>query len=316
MKRIYSLLLTAGLVCMTGTTMAGPICPASNAVGVPGIGDGCSVPNVVGILFPDIAAFKSTFTHACNQHDKCYSTLGTSYGECDGSFYSDMRSACRSRFHPIFRPVEYTVCNDVAGRYYAAVLAFGSQYNPLPGIQAEALQRSRQMQTQVNSDVCGTIPSETTLYSSGLQSEINSTFLTYAGRAPTVYEFFNAVNAGDIVNNRSAWSSQLISNAIQAAGVTPPAVGYVRDNGSWGNSVTLTASPNVANVNYSWNLDIINTTGPVVAVPMLYPQYDFQWSFEGYLKATAPNGTRNLVLVREHVYESGWCASTPGSNCN
>jgi hypothetical protein len=314
MKLTHSLFLTTGLVCMTGTAMAGPICAPSNAVGLPGIGDGCSVPSVAGILFPDIAAFKGTFTPACNQHDKCYSTLGTSYGECDGNFYSNMRSACRSRFHPIFQPVEYFVCNDVAGRYYAAVVAYGSQYNPLPGIQAEALQRSRQMQVRVDSDVCGTTPGETTLYSSGLQSEINSAFLTYAGRAPTVYEFFAAVNAGDIVNNRSAWSSQLVSRAIQAASVTPPAVSYVR-SGGWGDPVTLTASPNVPSVNYRWNLDVINTTGPSVAIPMVYPEYNFHWSFEGYLKATAPNGTRNMVLVREHVYELGWCGSSPGQAC-
>lgn len=314
MKLIHSFFLTTGLVCMTGAAMAGPICAPSNAVGLPGIGDGCSVPSVAGILFPDIAAFKGTFTPACNQHDKCYSTLGTSYGECDGNFYSNMRSACRSRFSPIFQPVEYFVCNDVAGRYYAAVVAYGSQYNPLPGIQAEALQRSRQMQARVDSDVCGTTPGETTLYSSSLQSEINSAFLTYAGRAPTVYEFFAAVNAGDIVSNRSAWSSQLISKAIQAASMTPPAVGYVRGGGS-GDPVTLTASPNVPGVNYRWNLDVINTTGPFVSIPMVNPQYNFHWSFEGYLKATAPNGTRNMVLVREHVYELGWCGGSPGQAC-
>ncbi len=314
MKTIYSFLLTAGLAFVTNAAMAGPICAPSNAIGLPGIGDGCSVPTAAGILFPDIAAFKGTFTPACNQHDKCYSTLGTSYGECDGNFYSEMRSACRSRFNPILRPVEYFVCNDVASKYYAAVVAYGSQYNTLPGIQAEALQRSRQMQARVENDVCGTTPSDTTLYSESLQSEINSAFLTYAGRAPTVYEFFSAANAGDIVNNRTAWSSQLIVKATQAASVSPPALNYVR-TGGMGTPVVLTASPNSPGTNYMWNLDVALTTGPSVSLPMFYPEYDFRWSFSGYLKATAPDGTRNMMLVRGIVYEQGTCGSTPGQIC-
>lgn len=314
MKRIHSIFLTASLISMAGTAMAGPICAPSDAAGIPGIGDGCSIPSAAGILFPDIAAFKSTFTPACNQHDKCYSTLGTSYGECDGNFHSNMRSACRSRFNPLFRPVEYAICNDTASKYYLAVVAYGSQYNPLPGIQADALNRSRQMQYRVDADICGTIPSETTLYSNGLQSEINSAFLTYAGRAPTAYEFFDAVNAGDIVNNRAAWSSQLVGKAMQAANVTPPPVSYVRGS-DWNSPVTLTASPNVPNVGYLWNLDVIRTNGPSVAIPLVYPQYNFSWSLSGYLKATAPNGARNLVLVRENIFEQGWCSSSPENAC-
>jgi hypothetical protein len=37
-------------------------------VGVEGIGDGCSA-SIAGYLLPEIAAFRSTSTNACNAHD-------------------------------------------------------------------------------------------------------------------------------------------------------------------------------------------------------------------------------------------------------
>lgn len=313
MREIASLGVALSLLTMAAAATAS-ICPPSHAVGVPGIGDGCSVPDGVGILFPDIGAFRSTFTPACNAHDKCYSTLGTSYGECNGAFISNMRSACRSRFNPFLRPVEFALCNDTANRYYAAVEAYASMQNPLPAIQADALQRSRQMQARVEGDICGTTPAETTLFSGGLMDQINGAFQAYAGRPPTVYEFFDAVNAGDIVNNRTGWEALLTNKAVAAASAFPPAVGYTR-LGAWG-AVTLAASPSLPGVSYLWRLDVGNTAGPTVAIPMYQPPYDFEWSFSGYLKATGPNGARNMVLVREWVYEYGWCARTPDMPCN
>jgi len=312
MRKIRALAIAASTFLVSSIVLAGgSICPASNAVGVEGIGDGCST-SIAGYIFPDIAIFKSTFTSSCNAHDKCYSTLGTTYGECNGRFLSDMRSACRSKFNPFFFPGEYSACYASANHYYAGVEAWGSIADPLPGIQSEALSRSRQMQAQVDGNVCGTTPEATTLYSAGLISQINNTFSTYAGRLPTVYEFLDAVNAGNIVADRNSWNATLISKAGFAASVQPPLVSYTKSQTD--TRLLLAINPTQPGASYFWKASG-TASGPTWEIPMRMPKYDTSWALEGFVKATSSTGVRNMQVIDIKVFERGWCSSRPGIAC-
>lgn len=235
------------------TPYAAPLCPPSNAVNVEGIGDGCSIPDGVDIAFPQIGAFQSAFTPACNRHDKCYSTLGTTTSECNDQFLADMRRSCR--ISPGARPValsflpslpnpfdprppkpptppglptppgfpsptdplEDPVCNDVARQYFLAVKLYSDSYpERIKSIQAEALSRSRQLENQVNSGICETSPEGTTLYSNSLIYKINNAFVSSVGRNPSTSEFFRVINSGTFLNDRATWEANLGTSAQQA----------------------------------------------------------------------------------------------------
>jgi len=49
--------------------------------------NGCSIP-VIGF------AFDAKFKPACDQHDRCYMTLGKQKSECENAFYNDMKEIC------------------------------------------------------------------------------------------------------------------------------------------------------------------------------------------------------------------------------
>ena len=81
--------LAAFLALLAAATFAQAaigICPQSDAVGVIGIGDGCSLPPGSRTVLPEIGVFKGAFTESCNWHDKCYSTIGTNNDQCDNNF--------------------------------------------------------------------------------------------------------------------------------------------------------------------------------------------------------------------------------------
>jgi hypothetical protein len=309
--RLIAVVASAGANIAYATT----VCPPSNAIGRDGIGDGCTVP-LAGALFPNISAFKGTFTAACNSHDKCYTTLGASYSECNPKFLSDMRSACRSAFHPILRPVEFQLCYDTATHYFLAVEDYAQREDPMGrgGHQADALTRSRALAAQVNADVCGTTPELTTLYSASLIAQINQAFLANAARPPTIYEFFDAVNGGDIVARRSQWEALLTSTAMSAAAITPPSAAYTVSSQTA--PVVLAASNAGAGASYLWALNIGRSSATNVSVPQTYPQYNYEWEVIGFLKVTNTSGWRNMQLIKAHILEPGWCATTPGSHCN
>jgi len=111
----------------------GNICPILNST-EPGLADGCTTnPGGDGVgdygyIFPYVGIFKSTFTGACNNHDKCYATLGADYAGCDQNFYSDLRSACLSKYNPLLRPAEYSTCMHSADLYYAGVSAWRANH--------------------------------------------------------------------------------------------------------------------------------------------------------------------------------------------
>jgi hypothetical protein len=220
-----NLLLAVALAFGVSALSAAPLCPQSNAVNVQGIGDGCTIPPGSSVLFPQIGAYQSMFTPACQRHDKCYSTLGTSYAECDGRFLNDMQSACNQISSakrnwlgvliglPPGAPgfADPVSCHSTALQYSGAVSAWRSTQDPLPGIQAEALRRSRSLETTLQSEACETVPEATSLFSASLVSKVNNTFQTYLGRQPTVLEFFQAVNSANVVSNPAGWEAQLPS---------------------------------------------------------------------------------------------------------
>ena len=63
---------------------AGRCAPTSNRCGPPGL----------GFVVPDCPLGVVCFFEACNEHDICYGTCGTSRAACDGEFFEDLGSIC------------------------------------------------------------------------------------------------------------------------------------------------------------------------------------------------------------------------------
>jgi hypothetical protein len=204
--------------------LAAPVCPPSNAVNIQGIGDGCTT-LIASSILPDIGRFKSQFTASCNAHDKCYTTLGASYGKCDGEFLANMRNSCDSmtitkterigawlgiREATITLPhPEQPACKLAANKYYGAVSGWGSAVNPLPSMQNEAMYRSYLMEQKVLRGECETTPENTTLYSAELIAKVNSIFASYTNRLPSMPEFFRAINGSGSTLNNPQWETRV-----------------------------------------------------------------------------------------------------------
>lgn len=279
-----------------------------------GLTDGCSVPGAATWVFPDVGLFKSTFTPACQNHDHCYSSLGSNYSECNGNFLSDMRSACNSTYTALSGPV-YIACLGAASEYYSAVVAYSVAANPLGGIQQDALRASRNLRTQVNGDICATTPQLSNLYDSSVIDLVNTAFKNYAHRAPTMYEFEDTVNDGDLTADRSGWISLVNQHAIAAAVVTPPSVDLTYFQPGTEFYVT-TPTPGA---NYVWS-DLTNMRAAGTAiVPIPKPVYSTTYTFGGVLRASINvNGVlvRNqAVLQNVNLSVYGSCGPKKGGPC-
>ena len=284
-----------------------------------GLTDGCSVPGAATWVFPDVGVFKSTFTPACRNHDHCYSSLGSNYSECNGNFLSDMRSACNSTYTVLSGPV-YLACLDAASKYYSAVVAYSVAANPLGGIQHDALVASRILQTQVDTDACATTPQLSNLYDGSVIDTINNAFQTYAHRAPTIYEFEDTVNDGDLTADRAGWTSLVNQHAIAAAAVTPPSVAYA----FWAIDGDFELSAPTTGATYSWSgLIGLNASadGHSAAATVGVQKYDVTATVGGVLRASVtpyPGATpvRNQAIIpTETVTISGWCAHNKTQHC-
>jgi hypothetical protein len=279
-----------------------------------GLTDGCSVPGGLTWAFPDVGIFKSTFTPACVNHDHCYSSLGSNYSECNGNFLSDMQSACNSTYTVLSGPV-YTACMSSASEYYSAVVAFAAYANPLGGIQQDALLASRTLQTQVNSDTCATTPQLSNLYDSSVVDLINNAFQNYAHRLPTIYEFEDTVNDGDLTADRTGWIALVNQHAIAAAVVTPPSVAITYFPPTSAFSVTTPT----ASATYAWSyLTNMRTSGTSI-VPIAHPVYSTTYTVGGILRASETvNGVvvRNqYILQNENISVYGSCGPVKGGPC-
>lgn len=279
-----------------------------------GLTDGCSVPGAATWVFPDVGLFKSTFTPACQNHDHCYSSLGSNYSECNGNFLSDMRSACNSTYTVLSGPV-YVACLGAASEYYSAVVAYSVAANPLGRIQQNALAFSRSLRTQVNADACATTPQLSRVYDSSVVDLINNAFQSYAHRAPTIYEFMDSVNDGDLTADRSGWISLLNQHAIAAATVTPPSVALTYFQPGTEFYVT-TPTPNAV---YTWSyLTNMEASGTAI-LPIPQPKYSTTYTFGGILRASlVVNGVtvRNQAIVEnQNLSVYGWCGPKKGGPC-
>jgi hypothetical protein len=314
------LLVVSFFIPLASSPLYASICSQSDAQGFSGIGDGCST-HYAEYAIPSVGAFKGAFTNSCNKHDKCYSQLGTDYSACDSAFYSNMRSDCSSNYNPILLGPIYADCIATANLYYSAVTGWRSSGQvETRDLQYDALNRSISTQSSVDSDTCGTTAERTTIYAPSLITRINTSFQTYAGRSPTIYEFLDAVNwrsgTQNFVSDQAAWSSALYNKSVAAASAPPPAVGWWLDYpGTYG--VTFRATPVVPGANYLWKIGTTGS-GPSLAFSYFPPQYDRKITYSGFLKATGSNGARNMALVETSVTLPGTCASKPGPNvhCN
>jgi hypothetical protein len=101
--------------------------------------DGCSGwsnPNQVPDTYGSV-----NFTEGCNQHDRCYYTLGSNWNTCNERLYSDLRAACerdlrvwvpplkvrgrtiKEGFYLPPEPGSLIACYGIASKYYEGVQA-------------------------------------------------------------------------------------------------------------------------------------------------------------------------------------------------
>jgi len=303
--------LLASLIFLGSVPAMAQICAPSNAVGLDGIGDGCST-HGAEYVFPEIGVFKSTFTPACDVHDKCYTQLGADYAQCDSAFYEDLRNRCDSKFNQWLQPGEWAFCRQTAFEYYTGVKQWGAKPSERQNMQRDARNRSLWQQSFVDTDTCGTTPERTTLYAPGLVTQINNAYLSYTGRLPTVYEFMATANAGDIVNDRAGWNSLLYTLASQAAGVQLPSVAWTHVGSREDFTQTLSVNPVQPGIAYRWRLTLGFGDGPTKIIYLQEPRYNATYQIKGFLKATSPSGVRNLAIVDYEVRVRGSCGAFSG----
>jgi hypothetical protein len=288
------------------------VCVTPPLAGTVGLDDGCSVPGIATWVFPDVGIFKSTFTPACDNHDHCYSALGATASECNDKFLGDMQSACNSNFTVLSGPV-YAACMDTANKYYSAVVAYSVAQNPVGAIQVKSEARSQTMGQWIAADTCATTPELSGAYDTSVISQINGAFQSYAHRLPTIYEFMQTVNDGDLLADRAGWNNRVIQHAIAAASVTLPSV-----NLNW-NAVyqTYTVSPVTPGATYKWlALEGLRSSSGTSAVAWANgAPYNTVVTVGAVLSATL-NGVRNQVIVPEHLITvRGTCGPSAGDPC-
>jgi hypothetical protein len=298
------------------------ICPVTvpDRAVFPGIGDGCTtdVPGYpdASYVFPHVGIFKSTFTGSCNNHDKCYSLLGTDYGSCDSGFWSDMQSACRSKYNPLLRPAEFAACMHTADLYYAGVSAWRSSHpEQARALQLDALNRSRLMQASIDGDVCGTTPERASIYATSLINRVRSTFQSYVGRAPTIYEFTRTVNWGDNVRNyvldRAGWDANLYTSAT-GAGQVPPIGWWISTLGDYGHTFSVTP---VVSGSYFWRIPD-QSSNTSISLSYWPPMFNRTVRYSGFVRVQVGN-VKNMALVEQNIVLPGTCAPNNGPwvNC-
>lgn len=76
----------------------------------------------------------ANFTEACNNHDRCYGTLGSGKTNCDNRFYNEMIDRCDSTYDDWWEKISRPPCYGSAELYFRAVQAFGeSAYSESQG---------------------------------------------------------------------------------------------------------------------------------------------------------------------------------------
>jgi hypothetical protein len=305
MSRSLARLVGVGFCLSLAGSASAQLCEPVHYV-ADGIGDGCSSP---GGFVSDVLLFRGVFTPSCDQHDQCYSTLGSSVDHCDNEFWSNMRSACRDNYDPFWMAPFYAACVTVASQYYTFVRGYGALHHPYPEIQRNILNLSRALQSRVEAGTCGTAPELTNLYRPELIDDVNNAWLASAGRLPTIYEFLAAVNDGPgwgIVENYAQWHDLMLANAQGAASVHPPELTITSPRDSTTQYIALTLPPTVVGslrLNW-WGSDF----GLLYAEPLHQPLWNVSWYIEGFAQGRdLQTGVRNLKMFKVRVFEKGSC---------
>jgi len=83
-------------------------------------GEVCGSGEIGDFLVPD-EPFGFDFREACQRHDDCYGTCGSSRRDCDRQFLSDARNRCAQ-----YRGLQREACRATAQIYYIAIRTFGA----------------------------------------------------------------------------------------------------------------------------------------------------------------------------------------------
>ena len=265
---------------------------------------GCST-NGLQYLSPEVAIYKSIFRNQCNAHDTCYGTLGKDRETCDGSFRNAMRSQCDSSFNRWLAFPLWEACRNIAAEgFYRAVRSFGG-----PSFiqdKSSSSVKSAQVGRDVNQNKCGTTPQLTALYGSELLSYVTGSFGVYTSRAPTTYEFFDAINAYDPAGDPLTWRIAVDQYAKTHLNITPPAAGYTVTQSD--STLTLTASPNIPGIIYQWHINNQITIAASVTFDFRDDSYhNINLSLRGFLTAQSSNGARNVVVIDKTYVKKGEC---------
>ncbi len=310
----------AGQDMLAAVSYTGPLCPQSVVDGIPGIGDGCTLEYKDFDLsyIPEIGIFKGTFTGACNNHDKCYTTLGKTGDECNGQFLSEMKSACDDKYNKYLQPAERTACRHSADLYKAGVDLFLKEANPIPEMQAVAYMESMRLKEAYDRGVCVTSPERTSLYSSSLIQQVNDAFMNGIGRHPTMSEFLGAVHMlgqlefpGYFVLHREWWDEHLPEYTKHRTWYKPPQVAWKKEMD------TLVVINPDSTLRYEWNIGGFtkSTETSIFIGTVNPPKYDTFKPIQGYVKAISSTGFTNLAIIDTSLYVPGWCSAKPGVPC-
>jgi hypothetical protein len=137
---------------------------------------------------------KVSFREACNNHDRCYMTLGSDVNACDDNFYKDLRSSCERDSYirdPFFNekipdPATLSACYLIATTYYGSVRAVGWDWHQ--GAQAKARRYNDAIQNFLNQ----ASPAASNYQSFPSPDQIPLTNLqTYADRRGAIAAFVN-----------------------------------------------------------------------------------------------------------------------------
>jgi hypothetical protein len=88
--------------------------------------NGCGPEGLLGLLVPECPMEGVCFTPACNAHDLCYVTCGSSRSACDDQFGRDLNAICRERFREGDPHFEH--CLALAYIYWQAVVRLGQSF--------------------------------------------------------------------------------------------------------------------------------------------------------------------------------------------
>lgn len=99
-------------------------CPNRTPFRPPLPGNGCGSPAVPIPVpeDPNLGCGNASFTSACNVHDECYDTCGSTQQACDLQFLVNLQAACNAGCSNV---LARQFCLDNAVRYYAAVSTVG-----------------------------------------------------------------------------------------------------------------------------------------------------------------------------------------------